>query len=331
MQIRSLKVYCDIVQLRSFSKAAEENGVSQSSASQLVHQLEERLGVQLIDRSKRPFTLTPEGSKYYEGCTKLVRRYDDLEHEVRTLHEDVASRLSIASIYSVGLAHMSQFQREFQAQHPKANIRLDYLHPDDVYGAVESEQADLGIVSFPERSRRLGVIPWRDESLVLAVAPSHPLAELSSAPAEALAEHDMIAFQRGLKIRDTIDRELSRQRVETHIACEFDNIETIKLAVTIGDGYALLPEPTLAREAAAGTLIKIPLAGFEISRPLGILHRREESLSDTAERFIELLHSHAADLDDPSSVPAPAPASVPATGHATGGISGPASKRVVTA
>lgn len=319
MQIRSLKVYCDIVQLRSFSKAAEENGVSQSSASQLVHQLEERLGVQLIDRSKRPFTLTPEGSKYYDGCTKLVRRYEDLEHEVRTLHEDVASRLSIASIYSIGLAHMSQFQREFLAKHPKAHIRLDYLHPDDVYDAVESEQSDLGIVSFPERSRRLGVIPWRDESLVLAVAPSHPLSGLSSAPAEALADHEMIAFQRGLKIRDAIDRELAKQRVETRVACEFDNIETIKLAVTIGDGFALLPEPTLAREVAAGTLLKIPLAGFELSRPLGILHRREEQLGQTAERFIELLHSHAAEIDDPASLDGKA------------GAADSASKRVVTA
>ncbi len=302
MQIKSLKLFCDIVGLHSFSKAAEENGVSQSSASQLVHHLEQRLGVQLIDRSKRPFTLTPEGATYYEGCGKLVRRYEDLEHEVRTLHEAVASRLTISSIYSVGLAHMSQFQRQFMAEHPKASVRLDYLHPDRVYEAVESEQSDLGIVSFPERSRRLRFMPWRDETLVLAVAPSHPLAGLTAAPLEALDSFAMIAFQRGLKIRDTIDRELSKHRVETPIACEFDNIETMKLAIETGDGFGLLPEPTLLREVAAGSLVSIPLLDCKLIRPLGILFRRDGQLSETAERFIKLLQAHADDLKSPTPV-----------------------------
>lgn len=302
MQIKSLKVYCDIVRLHSFSKAAEANGVSQSSASQLVHQLEERLGAQLIDRSKRPFTLTPEGDVYYQGCRKLVRRYEDLEHEVRTLHDAVASRLSIASIYSVGMAHMSQFQREFLAKYPKASLRLDYLHPDSVYSAIESEQADLGIVSFPERSRRLGVIPWREERLVLAVAPSHPLAELDAAPLDVLEGGAMIAFQRGLKIREATDRELSKHRVEIRTTFEFDNIETIKLAVEIGDGFGLLPEQTLNREVAAGSLVKIPLVDSDLSRPLGIIFRRDSDIGETAQRFIELLQSHAADLDPQDGV-----------------------------
>lgn len=303
MQIRSLKVYCDIVRLHSFSKAAEENGVSQSSASQLVHQLEGRLGVQLIDRSKRPFTLTPEGTKFYEGCLKLVRRYDDLEHEVRTLHEAVASRVSVASIYSVGLAHMSQFQREFLTKHPKASVRLDYLHPDNVYAAVESEQADLGIVSFPERSRRLSVIPWRDEKLVVVVSPDHALAKLDEVKLSDLDGEAMIAFQRGLKVRDAIDRRLAKDRIEPLVAFEFDNIETIKRAIEIGDGFGILPEPTVGREVAAGALVKAPLSDCQLSRPLGILHRKDEELGETAQRFIELLHEHAADLESPAPLP----------------------------
>lgn len=311
MQIKSLKLFCDIARLHSFSRAAEENGVSQSSASQMVHHLEEHLGVQLIDRSTRPFTLTAEGVKYHEGCRKLVRRYDDLEHEVRTLHEAVSARLAIASIYSVGLAHMSLFQREFLAKYPKAQVRLEYLHPDSVYAAVESEQADLGIISFPQRSKRLGIIPWREEQLVLVAAPSHPLAQRDQAPLAALDGEAMIAFQRGLKIREAIDRELSRARVDAPVAHEFDNIETIKLAVEIGDGFSLLPEPTVSRELAAGTLVKIPLADCNLSRPLGILHRRDEPLSETAGRFIDLLHNHAGDIESTAATlagkPKPAP------------------------
>ena len=106
MHLKSLKVFCDVVSRRSFSRAAEENGISQSGASQMVNHLEEHLGVKLIDRTKRPFVLTPEGEAYYDGCRKIVRRYFALEEEVKTLHEEVAGRVSVASIYSIGLSHM---------------------------------------------------------------------------------------------------------------------------------------------------------------------------------------------------------------------------------
>ena len=89
MHIRWLKIFCDVVDQGSFSHAAEANGVSQSNASQVVHQLEERLGVQLIDRSKRPFVLTPEGHRFHEGARVIVQRFEDLEREVRSLHEAV--------------------------------------------------------------------------------------------------------------------------------------------------------------------------------------------------------------------------------------------------
>src|SRR5881628_2260733 len=128
MQLKSLKIFCDVVSRRSFSKAAEEHNISQSGASQVVHQLEKGLGVKLIDRSKRPFTLTPEGDIYYEGCRKLVERYASLD-------EEVAGRVRVASIYSVGLSHMNRYLQEFLSQYPKANVRLEYLHPHRVYEA----------------------------------------------------------------------------------------------------------------------------------------------------------------------------------------------------
>src|SRR5262245_19139777 len=113
MHIRFLKIFCDIVDHASFSRAAEANGVSQSNASQVVHQLEERMGVQLIDRSKRPFVITPEGQCFLDGARVIVQRYDDLEREVRAMHEAVVAQSTVASIYSVGLAHMIRFMKEF--------------------------------------------------------------------------------------------------------------------------------------------------------------------------------------------------------------------------
>src|SRR4029079_16281172 len=175
MHIRSLKIFCDVVDRRSFSRAADDNGISQSNASQVVQSLEERLGVQLLDRSKRPFELTPEGQRDYDGCRKIVKRYHDLEEEVRTLHAAEARSLIVASIYPVGLHHMSAFMQRFSAEHPRASVRLEYLHPHRVFEVVENGDADLGIVSYPKETETLEAIPWRSEPMVIVCHPQHRL------------------------------------------------------------------------------------------------------------------------------------------------------------
>jgi DNA-binding transcriptional LysR family regulator len=303
MHLRFLKTYCDIVDLGSFSRAAKANGVSQSNASQIVHHLEEQLGVQLIDRSKRPFVVTPEGKRFHEGARVIVQRYDDLEREVRSLHEAAAARLTVASIYSVGLAHMSGLLRQFLGAHPKADVRLEYLHPHRVYEVVDQGQADIGLVSYPEESPSLATIPWRTEPMVLVCYPQHPLAKRRSISLNMLSNEPFVAFQEGLKIRDEIDRALALQKVSVRVALAFDNIETIKRAIEIGAGISLLPEPTVAREIETNTLVQIPLECESIVRSLGIIHRRDRNLSEMAQKFIQLLQAQAEPLE--SSVPSP--------------------------
>ncbi len=171
------------------------------------------MGVQLIDRSKRPFVLTPEGKRFHEGARVIVQRYDDLEREVRSLHEAAAARLTVASIYSVGLAHMSGCLREFLAAHPRADVRLEYLHPHRVYEAVDQGQADLGLVSYPEESSSLATMPWRTEPMVLVCYPQHPLTKRRNVTLEMLSGEPFVAFQAGLKIREEIDRALALHKV----------------------------------------------------------------------------------------------------------------------
>ena len=297
MQLKSLKVFCDVVGWKSFSRAADENGISQSGASQVVHQLERRLGVKLIDRSKRPFVLTPEGETYYEGCRKLVQRYDALEDQVRTLHEEVSGRVRVVSIYSVGLHHMSRYLQQFLSQYPKANVRLEYQHPHRVYDAVEKDHADLGLVSYPRASRTIEALGWREEPMALVCAPGHRLASYTRVSLEDLAGENVIGFDSDLTIRREIDRVLQLHHAEVRVTMEFDNIETIKRAIEIDAGVALLPEPTVLREVEAKTLIMVPLATDELVRPLGIIHRRGKELGSTARRFIELLRSEGQNVE----------------------------------
>ncbi len=294
MHIRSLKIFCDVVDRRSFSRAADDNDISQSSASQVVQALEARLGVQLLDRSKRPFELTPEGQRYYDGCRQIVKRYDELEEEVRTLHDIGARRLIVASIYSVGLHHMSAFMQRFSAEHPRAQVRLEYLHPDRVCEVVENGDADLGIVSYPKETETLAAIPWRSEPMVIVCHPGHRLARESSASLKAIAGESFVAFEEGLAIREAIDRALVRNHAEVNVALEFDNIETMKRAIEIDAGVSVLPEPSVRREIALGSLAKVALQSNgdgAFVRPLGIVHRRDRPLSELAQQFIGLLKS----------------------------------------
>ena len=309
VNLKSLKIFCDIISRRSFSRAAEDNGISQSGASQVVGQLENRLGVQLIERSKRPLVPTREGKVFFEGCRKLLAAYDALEDEVRTLHNEVAGRVRVAAIYSVGLHHMTSYLQEFRAQHPKANVRLEYLHPERVLESIENGEADLGIVSYPRSNRLVEAEPWREEAMVIVCAPSHPLAEADETPLAAIAGLPMVGFDADLVIRHEIDRVLDGHGVEVDVAMEFDNIETIKRAIEIDAGIAILPEPTVLREVAAGTLARVRIADADAARllvrPLGIIRSRNRQLAPTAQRFLDLLRGHAADLEE---VPAAAAA-----------------------
>ncbi|MGE3804615.1 MAG: LysR family transcriptional regulator [Gemmataceae bacterium] len=289
MQFESLKIFCDVARLRSFSQGAKANGVTQSAASQVVHQLEERLRVQLIDRSTRPLHLTPVGRKYYEGCQGLVAQYLELEASIRQAEVEMAPTVTVAAIYSVGLGDMGQLVERFKELQPHAHVHIDYLHPDRVYERVLDGAADIGLVSFPRKNRILEVIPWRDEEMVLTCAPRHALAGERRLQPAKLQDQRFVAFDKDLTIRREIDRFLREHHVTVEVELEFDNIENIKKAVEIGAGVALLPAPTVQNEVEQGTLVAVPLADVRFVRPIGIIHHRQHKLSATVLLFMDLL------------------------------------------
>jgi len=293
LQIRSLKVFCDVVALRSFSRAASANGITQSGASQMVNHLEQRLGVRLMDRSRRPFVLTPEGETYYEGCREIVQHYYALEEEIRTPRQEVAGLVRVASIYSVGLSHLKPFVERFQADHPQAEVRVQYEHPKRVYELVESDEVDTGLVSYPRQSPTILTEPWLEESMVVVCAPTDALARQEAVALRELAGQAMVGFDNELPIRREVDREFKARGIEVSVSVEFDNIEAVKRAIEMGAGIGLLPESTVAREIEIGTLSAVPLATEPLAWPVGIIQRRGKELGRTARRFIEQLRERA--------------------------------------
>jgi DNA-binding transcriptional LysR family regulator len=298
MHIKSLKVFCDVVGRRSFSRAATDNGISQSGASQIVNHLEEGLGVKLIDRSKRPFVLTPEGEVYYEGCRRLVQRYYALEEEVRALHEEVEGRVNVASIYSVGLSYGRRLVDEFTRRHPKAAIHFEHHHPHRVYELVAEHQVDVGLISYAQATRTVKAIHWCEEPMTLVCSPSHPLAQSKSINLNDLNGLEIIGFDRDLKIRRRIDRHLAERGVEVCVRMTFDNIDTIKRAIEVNAGASLLPEPTVRSELHTASLVAIPVRGLDLMRPLGIIHRRGVELGKTARRFVQLVQDLPSPIAD---------------------------------
>jgi DNA-binding transcriptional LysR family regulator len=290
MHLRDLELFCEVVNLRSFSKAAKALGVSQPVASETVKALEDHFGQELINRGKRPLELTPAGHVCFDGCRELLDHWRRLEDRVLQLRDKVVGPVRVAAIYSVGLLQMDCYVKQFEHLYPDAALELRYCQPDAVLERVVNDEADLGLVSFPPRRSELVCTPWQEQEMVVVVAPQHRLANRTRMQPIELDGESLVAFTPGLQIRTEIDRWLRQSRVSVDVVHEFDNIENIKRAVEVGSGIAILPVPTVRRELEIGSLKALHLDGVRWVRPLGIVQRKHKELTTAVKRFLELLH-----------------------------------------
>ena len=283
------QLFKEIAATGNMSRAAAHCGVSQSAASQHVHEVEKRLGVSLLDRGKRPLELTPAGKLYAEFCREVLRREEDLLLSLDALKGDVEGAVRVASIYSIGLSEMSRLQEEFAARFPAAHLHVEYMRPDKIYEAVLNDAVDFGLLSYPESSREIAAIPWRNEQMQVAVPPAHPLAARAEVHPADLNGQDFVGFDEDLKISSELERFLRSQGIEVNVVMHFDNIQMIKEAVALGSGISILPARTMQNDVAQGRLAAVPLHAPDLSRPLGIIHRKRKKFNRAARGFLELL------------------------------------------
>jgi DNA-binding transcriptional LysR family regulator len=289
VNLDTLRLYCDVVRLRSFSRAATASGVSQSAASQAIQQLEAELDATLLDRSRRPLTPTAEGRGFYDACRGLLAGFEKARADLAASRQRVEGTVRVAAIYSVGLHDMSRHMQPFMAAYPNARVLLECLHPHKVVEAVLNDEADLGILSYPTSSRALQVLPLREEPMMVVTHPSHPLARRRRVSPADLDGARFVAFDHDLPIRRAIDRALKQHGVKVDVAMEFDNVETIKQAIGIAAGISILPAPTVQKESEMRTLAAVELALPGLVRPVAIIHRRGRHLTAAVSRFIAQL------------------------------------------
>ena len=291
MDLERAKLFKDIALSHSISKGAKLNGIGQSAASQHLQDLEDQLGIALLDRRSRPLTVTEAGKLYLEMCRDLLQRQDEFQAALERMKAEIEGTVRVASISSVGLSEMSQIEQEFSRRYPEAHLEVEYLRPEKVYEAVITDRADLGLLSYPEATKEVTVLPWREEEMVVAASPYHPLAEKSQARPEDLEGLDFVGFDEDLPIRRDIDRFLREHHVQVNLTLHFDNLQMIKEAVAHGEGVSIMPARVMEEEVAQGRLVPIPISisSIRLYRPVGIVHRRKKRFHRAGQAFLELL------------------------------------------
>jgi LysR family transcriptional regulator, transcriptional activator of the cysJI operon len=289
MQLETFKVFCDLVETASFSKAAELNEITQSAVSQQIRALEEKFQVALIDRGKKNFSVTAEGRAFLQASKEILRAYDSLGDRLQELQSTVTGELRIATVYSIGLHELPRNLKLFRNTYPAVEVTVEYLRSAEVYQRVADSAADLGLVAFPTRRKGLTVESYWKDKLVLICAPNHHLAKRRSVSINALDSERFISFAFDQPTRKAIDRIFRTNKVVIQRTMEFDNIETVKRAVEIEDGISIVPLATVDEERRLGSIVSVEIECAEMWRPIGLVQQKVRSQTAATRAFVTML------------------------------------------
>ena len=293
MQIESLKVFCDLAETESFTKAAQINDVTQSAVSQQISSLERQFKSLLIERSKKKFRLTREGQVLYDYSKQIIQTYDALYSRLQEIKDIISGTIRVATIYSIGLHDLPPYLKKFLKAYPTVNVHVEYRRSNQVYEDVLGNVVDLGLVAYPTRDPKLEVIPLRKDMMVLICHPQHPFARSKTIRLKEIEGQKFIGFEPDIPTRRAIDKILKENGVQVQHVMEFDNIETVKRAVEIDAGISIVPHGTITQEVAKQTLAEVRIEDAEFFRPLAAIHKKNKVLSPAMKQFMAVLKSSA--------------------------------------
>ena len=289
MQIESLKMYCDLVETESFTNTAQINDVTQSAISQQLSSLERQFQSLLVERSKKKFRLTREGQVLYDYSKQIVARQKALHDRLLALKDIISGSIRVATIYSIGLHDLPLYITRFLKSYPTVNVHVEYRQAGQIYEDVASNVVDLGLVAYPRKDDRLETVALRKDPMVLICHPEHPFAKRKSIELKALGGQKFVSFEEEMPTRRALDKAFRARGVTVQHMMEFDNIETMKRAVEIGAGIAVVPQTTVTEEVSGGTLAAVQIAGGGLSRPLAAIYKETKVLSPAMKQFLALL------------------------------------------
>ena len=292
MHIQNFKTFCDLVETKSFSKAARLNEVTQSAVSQQLKAMESHYEMLIIDRNQKKFRLTPQGTVLYSTFKEILALYEKLNCEIQEMRNIVSGTIQISTVNSIGLHELPPYLKTFIKEFPSVNARVEYRRANLVYEDVLHGTADIGLVAFPVNHKELTTINFAQDELVVAMNPEHSLAKKKNLSIDNLAGKEFIAFERDIPTRKATDEMLSNAGVEISVVMEFDNVETVKRALEINAGIAILPANTVTNEIDRNQLIALKLDHGVHVRPLAIIHKKNRMLTPALRSFVELMKTN---------------------------------------
>lgn len=282
-----LKTFVDVAKTGSLQAAAHKNYVTQPAVTQHIKLLEEKLECQLFERRNKKVFLTLSGKAFLTYAESILKQYDEAKMRVGEINNRFCCTLKIATIYSIGLYELQPIVRNFLKKFPKIDIHLEYHSFDKIYDMVQNHSIDFGFVAYPKKKHGVTAEVFAEEKMVLVQSPMRPVFFQKRIKADELKDQKMVTFAANSPTRLAIDNYLRMKNVMPKIVNEYDNIETLKSAVTLGLGFAIVPKVAIHKELNESTLEIVPVETLELKRPLGVLYPNEKAFTKSSQTFLD--------------------------------------------
>lgn len=294
--LRQLRVFIEVARLRSFSRAGDEIGLTQSAVSRCVRELEGEIGLKLIDRTTRDVQLTDAGSNLVASVSRLLGDLDDALREIREIGEQRRGRVMVAASPTIACRLMPRVVADAERQFPFVTLGLRDDVQSDVLRKVKSGEVDFGVVIGPLPATDLVCEPLMTDSFCLVARGDHPLAASESVPWAALDGQRLVLLDYASGSRPLIDAALSLHRVGASVVQELGHSATVFGLIEAGIGVSVLPWLSLPLPAGS-SLVARPLTP-RAERTVELVRRRDRSLSPAAEAIWGLVSEMPARAED---------------------------------
>lgn len=285
MDLATLNAFIAIAELGSFSEAAERLHLTQPAVSKRIASLEQQLNVRLFDRLGREVSLTEAGRALLPRAYQILNVLDDTRRALVNLSGEVSGRLTLATSHHIGLHRLPPLLRAFTRAHPQVALDIQFLDSEVAYEEVLHGRAELAVITLaPETREPVHAVAVWDDPLDFVAAPEHPLARNGPVSLRDVAHHPAV-FPGGNTFTHHIVRRLfEAQGLTPNIAMSTNYLETIKMMVSIGLAWSVLPRTMLDEQ-----ITRLSLPSIQLSRQLGYITHTERTLSNAARAFMRLL------------------------------------------
>ncbi|MGE5688961.1 MAG: selenium metabolism-associated LysR family transcriptional regulator [Pseudomonadota bacterium] len=297
MDTRQLAAFCSVVELRSFSQAAERLGVTQPAVSLQIRSLEQRIGTQLLDRSGRRVEPTEAGLALYRGAQRLLALEEQLLDQVVSERDGtLRGRLELGASSGPSETVLPLLLCEFRERNPEVRVALVVSDTQTVVDRVARRELELGVVGAARRHRSVSFEPFLRDEVVLACPPAHRFAGRTATLDELRAE-PLILMQEGAGVRQVIEDELRGAGVrlrDLDVVLELGLQESVRSAVRAGYGVTFISRSAIEADLASGTIAEARVEGLEPAREISLVRASGRVTTRVAQAFVEFARERLA-------------------------------------